>query len=77
VSLNLRLMWPVQRDRPPHSHALGRKKRVDRPKYVQIVEGLVENRIRAGREEEVGGRDVIDRFFSLLEVSRLAMFAGN
>ena len=35
----------------------------------------MENRIRAGREEEVGGRDVINRFFSLLEVSRLAIFA--
>ncbi len=46
-------------------------------KYVEIVKRLVENRIRAGREEEVGGRDVIDRFSFLVEVSRLAMFAEN
>jgi hypothetical protein len=49
----------------------------DASKYVQIVKGLVENRIQAGREEEVGGRDVIDRFSFLVEVSQLRMFAEN
>jgi hypothetical protein len=46
----------------------------DVSKYVEIVKGLVENRIQAGREEELGGQDVISRFFSLLEVSLLAVF---
>jgi hypothetical protein len=46
---------------------------LDVSKYVEIVKGLVENRIRAGRAEELGGREVIGRFFSLLEVSRLAL----
>ncbi|KAL2168168.1 hypothetical protein VTG60DRAFT_336 [Thermothelomyces hinnuleus] len=39
----------------------------DASKYVQIVKGVVENRIRAGREEEVGGRDLIDKFLFLVE----------
>ncbi|KAK4150859.1 hypothetical protein C8A00DRAFT_45815 [Chaetomidium leptoderma] len=39
----------------------------DVSKYVEVVKGLVENRIRAGREEEAGGWEVIGRFFSLLE----------
>jgi hypothetical protein len=46
---------------------------LDVSKYVEIVKGLVENRIRAGRAEELGGQEVIGRFFSLLEVSRLAL----
>jgi hypothetical protein len=49
----------------------------DVSKYVEIVKTLVENRIQAGREGEVGGWDVTNRFSSFLEVSRLAMFAGN
>jgi hypothetical protein len=38
-------------------------------KYVHVVKGLLDNRTRAGRKEEVGGQDVIDRFSSLLRVS--------
>ncbi len=49
----------------------------DVSKYVEVVKGLVENRIRAGREEELGGQDVIGRYFSLLEVSRLAIFVES
>jgi hypothetical protein len=49
----------------------------DVSKYVEVVKGLLENRIRAGREEELGGQDVIGRFFSLLEVSRLAIFVES
>lgn len=39
-------------------------------KYVRVVKGFLENRMQAGREEEVGGREAIGRFFSLLEVGR-------
>jgi hypothetical protein len=49
----------------------------DVSKYVEVVKGLVENRIRAGREEELGGRDVISRFFSLLQVSQLSIFVES
>ncbi|KAK4032861.1 hypothetical protein C8A01DRAFT_20135, partial [Parachaetomium inaequale] len=50
---------------------------LDVSKYVEVVKGLVENRIRAGRVEELGGQEVIGRFFSLLEVSRLAIIAES
>ncbi|KAK3983849.1 hypothetical protein QBC44DRAFT_390770 [Cladorrhinum sp. PSN332] len=38
-------------------------------KYVYVVKELLENRIRAGREEKKSGQDAIIRFFSLLKVS--------
>ncbi len=39
------------------------------PQLVHLVKGLVENRIKAGRVEELGGRDAVDRFFALVEVA--------
>jgi len=34
---------------------------------VRLVKGLVENRIKAGRVEELGGQDAVDRFFALVK----------
>jgi len=45
--------------------------------YVHVIKGLLSNRIRAGRDEEVGGRDAIVRFFALLEVSLLPCLQGR
>jgi hypothetical protein len=41
------------------------------PKYVRVVSGLVTNRIKTGRVEEMGGRDAVDRFFALVKVGGL------
>jgi len=38
-------------------------------KYVRVVKELLENRIRARREGEIGDGDTTARFFSLLEAS--------
>lgn len=38
-------------------------------KHVNVVKELLENRIRAGKEEKESGRDAIIRYFSLLKVS--------
>ncbi|KAK4456960.1 hypothetical protein QBC42DRAFT_48711 [Cladorrhinum samala] len=42
-------------------------------KYIRVVKELLENRIQAGREGGVGDRDIIARFFSLLEEFDLIM----
>jgi hypothetical protein len=38
------------------------------PQLVHLVEGLVANRIKAGRVEELGGRDTVERFLALVKV---------
>ena len=42
------------------------------PKYVRVVSGLVTNRIKTGRVEEMGGRDAVGRFFALVKVGGLS-----
>ncbi|EJT68069.1 hypothetical protein GGTG_14353 [Gaeumannomyces tritici R3-111a-1] len=37
------------------------------PKYVQVVKRLVANRMKAGRVEEMGGRDAVARLSTLLK----------
>ena len=41
-------------------------------KYVRVVSGLVTNRIKTGRVEEMGGRDAVGRFFALVKVGGLS-----
>ncbi len=38
------------------------------PQLVHLVERLVKNRIRAGRVEELGGREAVERFLALVKV---------
>ena len=42
------------------------------PKYGRVVSGLVTNRIKTGRVEEMGGRDAVDRFFAFVKVGGLS-----
>lgn len=42
------------------------------PKYVRVVSGLVTNRIKTGRVEEMGGRDAVGTFFALVKVGGLS-----
>ncbi len=47
------------------------------PKYVRVVSGLVSNRVRTGRVEEMGGRDTVEKFFGLVKVNELATFCDH
>ncbi|KAK3900121.1 hypothetical protein C8A05DRAFT_17545 [Staphylotrichum tortipilum] len=47
------------------------------PQLVHIVERLVKNRIKAGRVEELGGRDVVERFFALVKVTDFPPLRGT
>ena len=49
----------------------------DASKYIRIAKGLVKNRIWVGRKEEVGGRDVIDRFSFLVDESQPQRVCGS
>ena len=39
-------------------------------KYVQVVAQLVQNRVKCGRVEELGGIMAVDAFFALVRVRR-------
>lgn len=47
------------------------------PQLVHLVERLVKNRIRAGRVEELGGQDAVERFFALVKVTDFSPLRGT
>lgn len=46
------------------------------PKYVRVITDLIKNRVNNGRVDELGGKEVVDRFLTQVEVSQLVQLHG-